>query len=85
MLTREQMKTNLGKMREKLCVYREIKPDFFGKIKHKASSRCKCYYGGDNPGRSQSGSGCPEMLDMVHLLSVMTDREYAYIMKRKAK
>ncbi len=80
MLTKAELKANLLKLREDLCVYKAFKEG-----KWAAARYCKCHYGADNPGRSQSGSGCPEVLDVIHLLENMTDREFNYIAKRSRK
>jgi hypothetical protein len=70
MLTKNELRDNLKKMQKKLCVYK---------------GRCKCHYGADNPGGSQQGSGCPETREVIDLLERMTEKEYAYISKRRPK
>jgi hypothetical protein len=67
-IDRDALAQNIEKMRKKLCVY--------------IGNRCDCKFGGDNPGRSEQGSGCPELYQVLALLRNMTKREYDMIMKR---
>lgn len=45
---------------------------------------CDCKFGADRIGEhSESGNGCPEMRDAIHLLRNMTDLEFRRISGRK--
>lgn len=49
-------------------------------------SRCDCKFGADrifDEWGHESGNGCPEMRDAIHLLNNMTDAEYRRIRDRK--
>lgn len=48
--------------------------------------RCDCKFGAENIEKGwggESGNGCPEMRDAIHLLQNMTDAEFKRISERK--
>lgn len=62
--------STLKKIREKICGY--------------VGTTCDCKFGFASKGTDSEKTGCPEIRCLIHLLEVMTEKEFQTILKRAA-
>ncbi len=85
-LTKEQLVDAATKVQRSLCCYDGFMLTKPGQPEPNPPHTCDCKYGATQVGRGHEiGNGCPEMREVVGILSLMKDSELKKIQARALK